>query len=253
MSLYQEKRKSDKYIQGPLLDRLAVDIYETQRDDILLPNASIPRHIYRLPPSPEVDAAWEALSHNGLIAVSEDEVQRAGKDPTLALKIPEDWGYEPNMYLALLDGVHQVHCLNMIRKSLVNNYEYYYGQQYNFTPPIFTQAHVNHCLDSLLQDLMCYADSHITLFNWVDGQAGAQPDFAVNRVCRDYNTLMQWFDDNQIPDWQAKAKHLHRQPFDKARPRFAGWNEYVNGILAGYDGDVPLGTMSGLPPSCTAT
>lgn len=184
--------------------------------------------------------------------MTEEEVRRAGKDPELALKVPKDWGYGQNMYTAVLDGVHQVHCLDLLRKNLITNYEYYYGSHYNFTPPIFLQAHLNHCLDSLLQDLMCYADSHITFFNWVDGQKGGQPDFAVNRVCRDYNAMLDWFHDNMIPDWEEMVTHVQRKPTDKSKPQFAGWDEYVHDNLAGYDGGKPLGKLDNLPPSCTA-
>ncbi|KAI1346353.1 hypothetical protein F5Y01DRAFT_321761 [Xylaria sp. FL0043] len=76
----------------PLGHRLSVPLHDTIRDDLLLPDPSVPRHIYRSPPSPEVDAAWNRLSHDGVIAVSEDEVRQAGKDPDILVKIPEDWG-----------------------------------------------------------------------------------------------------------------------------------------------------------------
>ncbi|KAF2995185.1 hypothetical protein E8E14_004074 [Neopestalotiopsis sp. 37M] len=210
------------------------------------------RHVYRQPPSPEVDAAWRALSHDGIIAVGKEEVMRAGKDPEMLVKVPEDWGYGSDKYTAIVDGMHQVHCLDLLRKNLITNYEYYYGSHYNFTPPIFLEVHVNHCLDSLLRDLMCNADEHITFFNWVEGQDGAQPDFAVNRVCRDYQALVDWFDDNMIQDWEHKVQQLHWQPEDKKRPRFDGWKEYTSRKFAGYQGGTPVGALENLPPSCTA-
>jgi len=185
--------------------------------------------------------------------VSEEELRRAGKDPEYALRIPEEWGYGSNKFAAILDGVHQVHCLDLIRKNLLVNYEYYYGRRYNFTPPIFLEAHLNHCLDSLLQDLMCHADTHLTTFNWVHGQSGGQPDFAVNRQCRNYDVMLKWFRDNTIVDWEERVKRLQRQPDEKERPRFVGWAEYVKDNVVGYDGDRPLGRMKNLPPSCVAT
>ncbi|KAK9418664.1 putative Tat pathway signal sequence [Seiridium unicorne] len=238
--------------QGALLDRLSLTHYQTQRDDILLPDPSIPRHIYRSPPSPEVDAAWKRIGQNGVIAVSEEEVRRAGKDPEMVLKVPEDFGYGTNSYIAILDGVHQVHCLDVLRKNLITNYEYYYGSRFNFTPPLFQMAHVNHCLDSLLQDLMCYANPEITFFNWVEGQEAPQPDFAVNRVCRDYDAMIDWYEGNLIRNWEDLPKKLHWQPAQKRRPRFVGWKEYANSKLAGYRDGEPLGTLDSLPPSCTA-
>ncbi len=157
------------------------------------------------------------------------------------------------MYPAVVDTFHQVHCLDLLRKNLITNYEYYYGRKYNFTPPIFQQAHLNHCLDSLLQDLMCQGDAHLNFFQWIEGQSGPQPDFAVNRQCRDFYAMRRWYDENTIPNFKERAKTYKLPPGQEARPRFKGWKEFVAERLAGYYGDRPLGYLEGLPPSCTAT
>lgn len=207
-----------------------------------------------MPPSPKVDAAWKALAHNGLVAVTEEEVLRAGKDPEMVLKVPAKLGYGENKYAALVDGIHQVHCLDLLRKNLITNYEYYYGRRWNFTPPLFHEAHVNHCLDTLLQDLMCTADPHITFYNFVEGQKDVQPDFAVNRVCRDYNQLVNWFDSNKILNLETADDELAWKPGQKRRPPFAGWKNYTESKLSGYDSDnMPLGRLENLPPACTRT
>ncbi|KAI1348744.1 hypothetical protein F5Y01DRAFT_317386 [Xylaria sp. FL0043] len=101
---------------------------------------------------------------------------------------------------------------------------------------------------------MCYADQHITFFNWVEDHEKPELDFAVHRTCRNYDVLREWFEDKLIPDWRAKTDALRRSPEQKARPQFTGWPEYVKRKKAGYykDTDWLLGTLDGeLPSTCT--
>lgn len=78
-------------------------------------NNSDPNHIYRQPPSPEVDAAWEKIAAaNGIYPMSEEEVTRAGKDPDLAVDAPEYWNFPPERSKMMgIEAFHQLHCLSM--------------------------------------------------------------------------------------------------------------------------------------------
>lgn len=51
-----------------------------------------PYSIYKADPSPDVDAAWDAIGHPATLHFSADEIRRLGKDPEVAAKVPEEWG-----------------------------------------------------------------------------------------------------------------------------------------------------------------
>ena len=60
-----------------------------------------------------------------------------------------------------VEGFHQLHCLDLLRKGLYYNYEYYHSRgEGAFGDPEYIQRyHVSHCLDFLRQRLMCDFDT----------------------------------------------------------------------------------------------
>lgn len=48
--------------------------------------------ILRSYPSPEVDAAWEAITDVGVVIITGEEVSKLGKNPTQTVKAPLGWG-----------------------------------------------------------------------------------------------------------------------------------------------------------------
>ena len=112
---------------GPIIDKLPIEFETvTVRGDLF--DDSEPGIIYRQPPSPEVDAAWEAISDIQYFALDADGLRKMGKDPALGVKFPEDWGVGKDMYMAELDGQHQLHCLDQLRRYTY--WDYYYGDKY---------------------------------------------------------------------------------------------------------------------------
>ena len=116
-------------------------------------------------------------------------------------------------YVADMDGLHQLHCLNLLRKSLFFNYEYYSshshpshpggsGEFREFSnPPLHVRAHINHCVDALRERIMCAADSEVLPYYWRDMQGFTIPDFAVTRQCRSFESLRRWAEEHQLEDW----------------------------------------------------
>jgi hypothetical protein len=94
--------------------------------------------IYRKDPSPEVDDAWKALgidckeSHfaselcanfvsDRAIRVPESEAEKSGIAAD-QVKITKEHG---GGYPGNVEGLHHLHCLNLVRQSLYYNYDYY--------------------------------------------------------------------------------------------------------------------------------
>ncbi|KAK3356665.1 hypothetical protein B0T25DRAFT_453277, partial [Lasiosphaeria hispida] len=87
---------------------------------------------------------------------------------------------------------HQIHCLNMIRRSLsasvANPTEFHY-----LIPQLY--RHWDHCFDYVRQALMCAAD--VTLENLetrADGKTllASVDGWGTTHMCRDYQGVVEW-------------------------------------------------------------
>lgn len=179
------------------------------------PNTSNPNHIYRLPPSLEVDRAWDRIAAaDGVYPVSSADVARMGKDPAGAVKAPDSWGFPPEKsHMMGIEGFHQLHCLNALRKALITNYDHYWGSTYGFEPPITFARHLNHCTDILRQHLMCHADLEAFTFDWREGQNKPYADFEIKKTCVDFDYLLEWMETHRNPR-HAEVWRLLEKPED---------------------------------------
>jgi hypothetical protein len=75
-----------------------------------------PPSIWRQEPSDTVDLAWLVAEDPRPFAISREEVIALGQDPDKAIKWPEEYGFGPDSYAARLDVLHQVHCLDSLRR-----------------------------------------------------------------------------------------------------------------------------------------
>ncbi|KAG2421755.1 hypothetical protein HFD88_005731 [Aspergillus terreus] len=162
--------------------------------------------LLRQPPSPEVDEEWDRLTDVGVMHVSRDDILELGKDPSITVQAPEDWGYGPDRHLVHLDGVHLLHCLNAMRKSLHFNFEYYFPDGISRV----YHAHLSHCLESLAQRLMCQPSIELISYNWVEKQVAPFPDFDIYHQCWDYEALLAWQDRHRVTQIQHKWPRLQR-------------------------------------------
>lgn len=162
-------------------------------------------NIYRRLAAPEVDQAWRDLGikigplH---IATEDAESMRIPKD---RFKV-EDETLGPS-YLVTVEVFHQIHCLDLLRKSLWFNAPYYIGLgEHEFGNHGDTlRDHVTHCLDILRQVLMCNADVGLvpqiplTLTN---GSTIPFPDFSRPHKCRNYAAIKEWAVENSHEHWR---------------------------------------------------
>jgi hypothetical protein len=130
--------------------------------------------VYRLPPSPEIDAAWCRISDIGTHVISSKEVHRLGKDSNKAIRVPTSWGYGNDAHIAMLDGIHLVHCLNSMRNSRHINFDYHH------LDPVGLECvpHLTHCVKALVEYLMCKPSFEMLthrLVGWKGRTRGFQP------------------------------------------------------------------------------
>ena len=198
-----------RFTIAPVHDRVQINILHARVNGTLL---DTDHSVFRQPPSPEVDMAWERIGDLSPHVISREDVIRLGKDPSKAAKLPdEDWHLGPDSYLAELDVFHTIHCLNAIRRDVY--WKHYFGKDYpDGEFPELHRIHTDHCIYIVLQDLMCHATGDMITTPWVDGQLNPFPDFNINRKCRDFGGLLEWHEETAIRDME-RWKRL-RKPED---------------------------------------
>ncbi|KAF2672750.1 hypothetical protein BT63DRAFT_359391, partial [Microthyrium microscopicum] len=142
------------------------------------------------PPSPSVDEEWVALYNFGISRVTADE---AAQFYNKTSEIPGD----PGHYITDLDVFHQLHCLNAVRKLI---WPEYYHTLDNLVGKTRTksQEHLDHCIDSLRQSLMCSADVTPLYWVWSPKRNLTLPEARVTHTCRDFEAIRQWALERQM-------------------------------------------------------
>ncbi|KAI1003967.1 hypothetical protein K3495_g4243 [Podosphaera aphanis] len=157
-------------------------------------------NVFRLPAGPEVDAAWDSLGVNYRpIAVPTHQAIRSGLKPSQVQINPTYGGGFP----ANVEGLHHLHCLNLVRQALFFNVEYYRGQGKGafLNDEYIVRHHVSHCLDIIRQQLMCTPDTGLLGQVWWDRNAPkAFVDFNTEHKCRNYEAIRKWAEIRQLPE-----------------------------------------------------
>ncbi|TIC95047.1 hypothetical protein CH35J_008771 [Colletotrichum higginsianum] len=97
-------------------------------------------------PSKEIDHNWEQLHWGRFFLLSEEEARAAwGPDYT------KYWAPREGGYVAALEVMHTVHCLDHIRQA-------FWPEVYPVKNPIHGAKHRDHCIEHLRQMTLCNAD-----------------------------------------------------------------------------------------------
>ncbi|KAL2826724.1 hypothetical protein BJY01DRAFT_262277 [Aspergillus pseudoustus] len=198
---------------SPVLGNMPIK-YHTQRFN----GSLLKENIFRQDAGPEVDAAWESLGANyRAIRVSAHAALRSG----IALdqvQIRERYG---GGYPANIEGLHHLHCLNLLRQSLYYNYAYYHSQGKGAfkNEDSIVRKHVSHCLDILRQQLMCTVDTGVLGQVWLYPEHPTPfVDFNTEHRCRNFEEIRAWAERNQLPE---------ETPGDFLRPPRVGERVYA--------------------------
>ncbi|PKY02318.1 hypothetical protein P168DRAFT_257591 [Aspergillus campestris IBT 28561] len=157
-------------------------------------------NIFRQEASPAVDAAWDSIGVNYRgIRISVQEAFKSGLSKDHVQISPSHGGGFP----AHVEGLHHLHCLNLLRQALYYNYEYYRarGDGAFKNEEYIVRKHVSHCLDILRQQLMCTVDFGVFGQIWVYPD-NPEPfvDFNSVHVCRNFEAVREWAERNQLPE-----------------------------------------------------
>jgi len=78
----------------------------------------------------------------------------------------------------------------MIRKSLFSVYDKEYDTK--DTLKLLSFEHLDHCIDSIRQSLMCSADISVIPFQWIEEKEQLAARATVPHVCRDFDQIQEW-------------------------------------------------------------
>ncbi|KAH7133107.1 hypothetical protein B0J13DRAFT_93554 [Dactylonectria estremocensis] len=189
---------------SPLLDDVDIK-YEFKTFD----GHFMEENIYRQNASAEVDAAWEALGVDYRAGViSYEDGLASGLDDSFVQR-NEKYG---GGFLVNVEGMHHLHCLNLVRKSLYFNYEHYkeMGTHAFENHDAIFQRHVTHCLDTIRQVLMCNVDTAVLGQVWANKEEPlAFPDFNTRHMCKNYDAVRAWSERLQeVPNKELPVDYL---------------------------------------------
>ncbi|MCJ1391221.1 hypothetical protein MMC18_004083 [Xylographa bjoerkii] len=115
-------------------------------------------------------------------------------------RLPEEMG---GGYMASVEVVHQLHCLNFLRKA--THQDYYQSRALEFQdPPHTVRVHLDHCIEMLRQFLMCNADAGLYTHRWIENYPRPYPNFNTWHKCRNFENVLEYAKSHQIkppPGW----------------------------------------------------
>ncbi|KAF2670220.1 hypothetical protein BT63DRAFT_424170 [Microthyrium microscopicum] len=168
--------------------------------------------IYRGDASPEVDAAWSALGVDyRAMRIPEEYAEAAGLTKN-HVKIRDKYG---GGYPANMEGLHHLHCLNLLRKSSWYNFEYYkkMGEGPFKNEEHVVKVHITHCLDIIRQQLMCTADTGVLGQVWWNTEKPTPfVDFNTEHRCKNFDVLRQWAEKHQLPEADGHLPKDYLEP-----------------------------------------
>ncbi|KAK3318818.1 hypothetical protein B0H66DRAFT_591480 [Apodospora peruviana] len=127
----------------------------------------------------QVDRNWDAINPDvGVVSASRADYLQWGVLPG------KDDPSDPTKGIQGLRGYHSLHCIKVVRHTMVQlaagekNLDIRYG-------------HAMHCLGSLLQDIICYADDSMPLRAEGTGSDG-HGKYQYVRKCRNWAAMSRW-------------------------------------------------------------
>ncbi|TPX18223.1 uncharacterized protein E0L32_002732 [Thyridium curvatum] len=150
------------------------------------------RSVFQGPPTDARDNAWESLYDFGQLVISSE------KASSLWNKTSQIGGTK-GKYSVELDVFHQLHCLNILRMS---RYEQYYREkdsaQARQVLAYLETEHVEHCIESLRQSIMCHSDITPLVSQWNSEKQQMELRSSVVHSCRSFQRVREWASDHQL-------------------------------------------------------
>ncbi|KAM7206460.1 protein of unknown function (DUF3328) domain containing protein [Naviculisporaceae sp. PSN 640] len=132
------------------------------------------------PPRAELDEAWHELLAGTMMRFTDEELMLAGNATSIRHK---DGGFVGGLGVS-----HSLHCVKRIKQYL--HPEYYYDEDEDWDE---LYHHVDHCLESLRQQILCSADTNIYTLKWTS-HSKTKPSISIPQpnACVNWDVLHSW-------------------------------------------------------------
>ncbi|KAI0398004.1 hypothetical protein F5Y17DRAFT_413128 [Xylariaceae sp. FL0594] len=173
--------------------------------------------------STEADEIWadHEQANRGFVMIPKEEAEAADIDPSRHAYIDRpDIGMVG--YPVLPEAVHQMHCVNMLRKNLYYNIEH---TRSACKPPLCVPHelegwdiwHIDHCLEIIRNRIACTADMGVVPFLWVGDKDKAKLTGENKRMhtCGNYDAIRQFVAVNAVRE-PPKGTSLSLRPSEDA-------------------------------------
>ncbi|KAH7385441.1 hypothetical protein DE146DRAFT_205797 [Phaeosphaeria sp. MPI-PUGE-AT-0046c] len=146
----------------------------------------------------DVENAWMDIAYLPDQMVSDADFPKLDM-PSDAMRVTDPKSGETG-YRVGLEVFHQLHCLNLLRMSTYP--EYYTKLWWSDTNDKAerVRGHLDHCIEILRMNLMCLTDVNVFTFHPVEGKEGYWPNYESQHVCRDFEQVKRWANDNAMPE-----------------------------------------------------
>ncbi|RAK97891.1 oxidase ustYa family protein [Aspergillus ibericus CBS 121593] len=148
-------------------------------------------------PSATSEKAWGALWDFGAFTVPLESLAGLNKS-----SMTGDFrlvGSRPDAGVGgLLEGAHQIHCLNLVRQFIYRDH-WDYSKLPSFSGGEKTRRHhVDHCIETLRLVFSCQSD--VTPYYLVTGHGGKTESRGLPHKCRKYSKLVDWVNSHSVFD-----------------------------------------------------
>ncbi|KAL2018453.1 hypothetical protein VTK56DRAFT_809 [Thermocarpiscus australiensis] len=169
----------------------AVEMQWTTFDDTFQPDE------YSGYPSKSSEAAWAKLWDFGAFSVPQHMLaglNKSSMDGDFRLVGEEHGGGVGG----LLEGAHQIHCLNLVRQFIYRNH-WDYSRLPSFSGGEKTRRHhVDHCILTLRTVLTCLGDVTPAILEQSGSSQSGWVTRGMPRKCRVYQRLVNWVNDHSV-------------------------------------------------------
>lgn len=169
---------------------------------------------YRGKPNAGLEQAWTDLWKYGAFPVPINKIEALNQSKDI------DWrrvnpGVPDSPTVGLLEGFHQIHCLNLIRQYTYKDDWDYSNESSWHGGPEMVRWHVDHCIETLRMNLMCTADvTPYLIWNDPDGFDGESPSFNTLHKCRKWEPIVDWVKEHVV--FNGTAQQMAKEQ-DKAK------------------------------------
>ncbi|KAL1799376.1 hypothetical protein ACET3X_003413 [Alternaria dauci] len=139
-------------------------------------------------PSPELDQAWHELLEGTVIKVSAEDLAYYN---VTSLPLADGSGYASEIFMT-----HELHCLKKIRQWI---YKETYFLDVQGLARNELERHVNHCIETLRQGIMCRGDVSLGTYTYLSGDGNDVTARSwASHQCVDFDALMTWTESRAI-------------------------------------------------------